>query len=138
MYLVYFYAILMLGSCIAQISFTGPAHLVVTNINTGEVHEETSILIIYTGGSPNDMIIKRGETIEIKFIPPESYKDHKFNVNIVFLDKDVNIDNHPYSIRVTIDDNVPIGSYPIYCSAMCHDWSDESSCEQSMGVRIVN
>lgn len=145
-FLTYFacfcYIITFFGACesgsLRQYTYHGPAHLIVTNIDTGEVREESSSLGIYIGGAPEDLTIKHGETLEIKFIPPQGFKDHKFDVNILFLDKDFTIHDEPYSIRVTIGNNVPVGSYPIYCSAMSLDWSDESSCKQSMGIKITD
>lgn len=116
-------------------SYIGPADLIITNLITGEVRQNTASVII----NPTDDCItfRHGETLQLKFTPPEEYKKNKFTVNFQVLDIDTNVVNSPYIYEITLADDVPVGTYIATCSAMCEEWNEQSSsCKQSIAFRV--
>lgn len=111
-----------------------PADLTVTNLTTGESCQKKSTIEI--GGDPYDMVFHHGERMQLLFSPPDKYKKEDFLVTYKILDIDTIISKSSYLFELTIDNEVPIGSYPISCSAMCDEWADNSSCVQTVLIRI--
>lgn len=116
--------------------WSGTANLTITNVTTGESKQNTSTYTINIGVSPTDIVFKHGDVLQLKFMPPEDYKNKSFSVDYQVLDKTATITSSPYIYEITIDDDVPVGSYVVYCSAMCEEWSEGSSCKQSIRFRV--
>lgn len=118
--------------------WSGPANLTITNITTGVSRQNTASFVINLDESPSDIVFKHGDVLQLKFTPPEEYNKKSFSVDYQVLDKTVTITNSPYIYEITIDNDVPVGSYIVYCSAMCEEWSEGSSCKQSIRFRVEN
>lgn len=118
--------------------WNGPANLTITNVTTGESKQNTATYIINLGESPSDIVFKHGDVLQLKFTPPEGYNKKSFSVDFQVLDKTATITSSPYVFEITIDNDVPVGSYIVYCSAMCKEWSEGSSCKQSIRFRVEN
>lgn len=115
------------------IAYQGPADLTVTNLTTGESYRETSTINL---GETPEIVFRHGDVMQLKFTPPEKYENTKFTVNYQLLDINTLIRNSPYIFEMTIADDVPIGSYYIYCSAMGEDWDNQSHCIQTLDFRV--
>lgn len=114
--------------------YTGPAHLTITNLETGVSKENNSTLQI---PSPEyHLTAQCGDRIEMRFTPMEKYADKKFDVKFKFLDQESKVSSSPYSKTVVIPSDTPEGIYSVECSAMCEVWDNGSSCTQSMRVKV--
>lgn len=111
-----------------------PAHLKITNLDTGETAEDDSTITIDGNNNNYDLTISWGQTLEVEFIPDET--DGDYVVDFEVLDIKKTISQSPYKFQITIARDVPKGIYPIKCSAMNSDWDEGSSCRQAMSIRI--
>lgn len=114
-----------------------PAHLRITNIDTGETAEKTSTITI--GGDKVDLIVSRSHTLEIEFIPDSDDidTDSDYAVDFELFDVKMTVKQSPYKIQYTINYDVPTGTYPICCSATNSNRTDSILCKQTMYIRIL-
>lgn len=120
--------------------WSGPADLTITNLTTGESYRNVSTVSINLGGASNEneVIFHRSDVLQLKFTPPKEYKKRKFQVEFQVLDVVINVTESPYTYEIAIPGDTPVGSYVAFCSAMCEDWTEGSSCKQHIAFRIEN
>lgn len=115
--------------------YMGPADLTITNLTTGEFRQVKSSVSITNEESAN-IVFKHGEVLQLKFTPPEDYKNRKFTVRYNCLNLNIQVSKPPYIYEITIAENIPTGLYVANCSAFCEDWDEISSCKQSIKFSV--
>ncbi|MCM1176200.1 MAG: hypothetical protein NC335_00435 [Bacteroides sp.] len=118
--------------------YIGPAHLTLTNLDSGETNEKSSTIDIGIGTSLPEyhLTVECGGRMEMKFSPMNEYADKKFDVIFKFLGEENKVTSAPYSKTITVPSDTPEGIYTVECSAMCDTWREGSSCTQSMTVKV--
>lgn len=135
---VFLFVLLSLLSCSEEVSvigWAGPADLTITNLTTGDSRQDKSSITV-SNKSPNDIVFRSGDVLQLKFTPPEDYKKDQFTVTFGILDVNPIVKVSPYIYEMKIEDDVPVGSYIATCSAICEKWSEGSSCTQSIRFRV--
>ena len=136
-------AIIMFSSCEeAKTKFTGSAHLKITNLDTGETAENYAAITL--GGSEYDLVVSRGQTLEIEFLPQVISigdeiilgDDFVYTVDFELFDTKKTLTQSPYKFEYTVGDDVTDGIYEVKCSAMTSRWTDDSSYTQTMKLLV--
>jgi len=98
------------------------ADFTVMNMTTGEA--------IYNVGATNmlpNLNAEYGDVIKLSYCPPEKYEHSVFQVVFKAFGKDYQVVTEPFESIITLNSDVALGEYQIYCEATTGDWLDGSS-----------
>ena len=96
---------------------TKEKHVINVN-NTVSIGEETN---------SDTLVFHIFDSLRLEFIPPAAFINSRYEVNYMFLDKNITITEEPYIVDYIIHDDIPLGLYDIDCDAMSSDWDKERS-----------
>lgn len=108
------------------------ADFTVLNMTTGEtVHNMGA-----TNTLPN-LNAKYGDVIKLSYCPPEKYEHSVYQVVFKAFGKDYQDVSEPYEYDITLDSDVALGKYQIYCESTTSDWLEGSADHGIVQVTVV-
>ena len=109
------FMVLLATSCEeTSIRHKGPAHIVLTNITTGN---EVSFDGTYLEGEPKRLYIRNNDSLEVLFIPEQNFVKYGFEVTFTLFNNTQIVDKeYPFLYKMLVRDITP-GDYTISCNA---------------------